>query len=49
MNDQVKSKIQTILEIDLLEEKCDLEKRVLQRNGDMDKLVNIVKNGMIGA
>lgn len=49
MNDQVKSKIQTILEIELPEEKCDLEKRVLQKNGDMDKLVNIVKNGMIGA
>lgn len=49
VHEKVKSKIETVLEIDLPEEKKYLEKSVLQNSEDMDKLVDIIKNKMIGA
>ena len=49
VNEKVKSKIESVLEVKLPEEKNDLEKTVLQKSEDMDKLVDIIKKEMIGA
>lgn len=48
-NETIKSKIQTVLEVDLPEENPDLEKSILQKSQDMDKLVDTIKNEIIGA
>jgi hypothetical protein len=44
VHENVKRKIQTVLETDLPEEKYDLERSVINKSNDLDKLVNIIKS-----
>ncbi|GBN56232.1 hypothetical protein AVEN_160013-1 [Araneus ventricosus] len=48
VHETVKEKIQNVLEVDLPEEKNDMEKSVIKKSEDLDKLVDIIKNELSG-
>lgn len=44
VHESVKRKIETVLEVDLPEDKDNLEESVIQKSKDLDKLINIIKD-----